>query len=146
MSTSSIAELFQRIPFQRLTQLELLDDMRVRAPDIVQLRNHFGTVHGGMLYALGEVAAAAAVAQLLQADSGQLFAITRRGNIDYLKPARGVITAHGEVALSLAQILEALEHQRSLDVQVAVTLSDQADITVAKLDFTWYVARARSSK
>jgi len=140
---ADIASLFQRIPFQRHTRLELLHDLRVRAPDDAELKNHLGTMHGGMLYVLGEVAGAVAMAELLAPDSAALYAITRRGEIDYLKPARGPITASGRVALTRAEILEKLERQRSLDVHVSVTLSDHAAVTVAELSFTWYVAPLR---
>jgi uncharacterized protein (TIGR00369 family) len=137
---SEIASLFSRIPFQRHAQLELLDDLRVRAPDIPELKNHFGTVHGGMLYALGEVAAAVAMAQLLAADRARLYAITRQGEITYLKPARGAITSLCQVAMTGSEILDALEHQRSVDVPVFVALHDHADVVVARLSLVWYVA------
>lgn len=135
-----IASLFYQIPFQRHTRLELLDDLRVRAPEELELKNHFGTMHGGMLYTLGEVAAAVAMAQLLAPDRGRLFAITRQGAIDYLKPARGPITASAQVSMTRAEIHQALERQRSLDVQVAVTLHDRDDVSVATLSLRWYVA------
>ena len=137
---SDITSMFARIPFQQHTRLELLDDYRVRAPDIVELKNHIGTMHGGMLYALGEVAAAVAMAQLLAPDRSVLYAITRQGDIDYLKPARGAITSACKVSMTRSQILRALEQQRSVDVPVTVTLSDLADVVVARLSLTWYVA------
>ena len=66
------------LPFQNLTRLELLDVFSVRASDIRELKNHIGTMHGGMLYALGEVAAAVAMTQLLVQERDTLYAITRR--------------------------------------------------------------------
>ena len=140
---ADIASLFQRIPFQNHTRLELLDDLRVRAPDDLELKNHLGTMHGGMLYVLGEVAAAVAMAELLAPNRGSLFAITRRGEIDYVKPARGPITASGQVSQTRAEILAGLERQRSLDVHVGATLRDHAGVIVGQLNFTWYVAPLR---
>ena len=58
---------------------------RACIPDSLELRNHFGTVHGGMLFSVGEVAAASGMVRLLGADIGRLRAITRRATIDYLK-------------------------------------------------------------
>lgn len=138
-----IGSLFSRIPFQNHTRLELLDDFRVRAPDIVELKNHLGTMHGGMLYAVGEVAAAVAMAKLLEPDRATLYGITRHGDIAYLKPARGAITSSCDIAMTRSDILAALEHERSIDVPVTVTLSDQAHVVVAKLNMTWYVAPRR---
>jgi acyl-coenzyme A thioesterase PaaI-like protein len=140
---TDLAALFERIPFQRHTQLELLADLSVRAPDIPELKNHFGTMHGGMLYALGEVASAAAMAQLLELDQATLFAVTRRGEIAYLKPARGAITSGCQISMTRAELLGALERQRSVDVPITVTLSDPANTTVATLDLLWYVAKRR---
>jgi uncharacterized protein (TIGR00369 family) len=118
----------------------LLDDRRVRAPDVPELKNHFGTMHGGMLYALGEVAAAVAMAELLEPDRASLYAITRQGEIAYLKPARGAIIAACQVQMTRSEILSLLEHRRSLDVPVDVSLHDAAEVVVAKLRLTWYVA------
>lgn len=140
---SEIAAMFSRIPFQTLTQLELLEDLRVRAPDILELKNNLGTMHGGMLFALGEVAAAMAMVQLLAQDHAALFAITRQGEIAYLKPARGAITSSCQVSMTRGEILRALERQPSLDVPVTVTLRDPANVEVAKLSMTWYVAPRR---
>jgi hypothetical protein len=50
---------------------------------------------------LGEVAAAVALAQLLVHDRASLFAITRQGEITYLKPTRGAITSACQVAIAL---------------------------------------------
>jgi len=143
-SQAEIASLFYRIPFQSHTRLELLDELSVRAPDIIELKNHFGTMHGGMLYALGEVAAAVAMAKLLAADSASLYAITRRGEIEYLKPARGPITASGQVSLTRAEIFAGLEHSRSLEVPVSATLKDVDHQTVATLSLRWYVSPRRA--
>lgn len=134
----------RRPPARRTASSMLLRPLRrlVTAID-GKRRKHIGTMHGGMLYALGEVAAAVTMAQLLAADRASLYAITRQGEIDYLKPARGAITSACQVAMSRHEILQALEQQRSVDVPVTVTLNDAAGVVVARLSFTWYVARQR---
>lgn len=143
---TDLASLFYGIPFQKHVCLELLPDHRVRAPDLSELKNHVGTMHGGMLFALGEVAAAVAMAELLARDRAYLHAITRRGDIAYLKPARGAITASSEISMTRAEILSSLDRQPSVDVPVAVALTDPGNVTVAELELTWYVARVRSQK
>ena len=140
---SEIAAQFYRIPFQKHTQLELLDDLRVCAPDLEELQNHIGTMHGGMLFALGEVATAVTMAALLAPERASLFAITRAAEIAYLKPARGAITGSCVLAMTREEILSALEVRRSVDVPVAVELKDASDVTVATLHVVWYVARKR---
>lgn len=136
------------VPFHELTRVELVDAPvgtgDVRIPDAAELRNHLGTVHGGMLFALGEIAAASAMTKLLWLELGRLRAITRRASIDYLKPARGAIRATASVALSLADMTEALTSAPSIDVPISVELHDAAGIKVAELHVVWFVGRPRT--
>jgi hypothetical protein len=57
------------VPFHDLIGIEVLEasggSAWVRAPDTPVLKNHFGTMHGGMLFTLGEVAAAVAITRML---------------------------------------------------------------------------------
>lgn len=136
------------VPFHDLTRVEISEASSpgtgdARIPDAVELRNHLGTTHGGMLFALGEIAAAAAVTRLLWDHLGQLRAITRRASIDYLKPARGAIRATATVALSLAEITAALASASSIDVPLAVELRDDAGTVVARLHVTWFVGHPK---
>lgn len=45
--------------------------------------------------------------------------------------------------MTRSEILQALQLQRSVDVQVDVTLSDVANVTVARLKLGWYVSPVR---
>jgi acyl-coenzyme A thioesterase PaaI-like protein len=140
----ALSSAFRRTPFHALTQVEFLSERRVRAPDIPQLKNPYGTVHGGMLFALGEIAAAVAMARLLADDAASLRSITRRASIEYRKPARGAITATSQVAMSHEQITAALRERPSIDVPITVTLADDAGLTVATLAIEWFVGRPKS--
>jgi uncharacterized protein (TIGR00369 family) len=135
------------IPFHAHAGIEILRAPvgrgHARIPDTRTLTNHFGTVHGGALFSVGEVAAAAAITQLLMAELASLRAITRRASIDYLKPARGVIDGHATVGMTRSEILAALEGAASVDVPISVTLTDPAQLEVAKLIVTWFVGRPR---
>ena len=144
---SGRGETATSVPFHDHAFIEILDadpgTGRARIPDAPELKNHLGTVHGGVLFALGEVAAAAGVTRLLGADMARLRAITRRGSIEYLKPARGAISGEGFVSVSREAIFEALDAGPSLAVPVSVTLTDEAGICVARLDIEWFVGRPR---
>lgn len=96
-----------------------------------------------MLFTLGEVAAGVAMSRMLAAEQPALRSITHRATIEYRKPARGAITAATAVAVSRDQIVDALREQRSIDVPITVTLTDDAAVTVATLAVDWYVGRAR---
>ena len=138
----------RRIPFHDHAQIEIVDapagQGRARIPAIPELTNHFGTVHGGMLFAVGEVAAASGVVRLLGPDISRLRAVTRRGSIDYLKPARGAISGAATVGMSAADIAASLSRARSVDVPVAVELTDEAGAVVARLSVEMFVAAPRN--
>jgi acyl-coenzyme A thioesterase PaaI-like protein len=135
------------VPFHALSGIEILDAEpgfgRARIPDRPDLRNHFGTVHGGALFSVGEVAAASGMTRLLGADLSRLRAITRRGAIDYLKPARGAISGAAIIGMSAADIAASLSRSDSLSVPVSVELADDAGLVVARLNVDWFVGKRR---
>lgn len=137
----------RRVPFHDHARIEILDAAvgqgQARIPDAPELTNHFGTVHGGMLFAVGEVAAASAMMRVLGPDASRLRAITRKGAIDYLKPARGAISGAATVGMSASDIAASLAHSSSVNVPVAVDLSDAAGVTVARLQIEWFVGTPR---
>lgn len=135
------------IPFHKLTRVEIAEAPsgagNASIPDASELTNPFGTVHGGMLFALGEIAAASAMTRLLWSELGRLRAITRRGSIEYLKPARGAIRATATAAMTHAEIMAALAGARSVDVPLAVELRDDAGTVVARLQIAWFVGHPK---
>ena len=136
------------MPFHDHAQIEILDAPKgtgaARIPDAPELRNHLGTVHGGMLFAVGEVAAAAGIMRLLGPDIFRLRAITRRGTIEYLKPARGAISGAASIGMSAADIAASLSRSPSVDVPIQVELSDAAGVVVARLGIDWFVGAPKS--
>ena len=140
------------VPFHDHAQIEIVEaDMgqgRAGIPDAPFLKNHFGTVHGGVLFAVGEVAAGSAMMRVLNSgdlgpDALRLRAITRRGAIDYLKPARGAVSGAASVGMSAADIAASLTRSRSIDVPISVDLKDAAGAVVAHCDITWFVGRPK---
>jgi acyl-coenzyme A thioesterase PaaI-like protein len=135
------------VPFHDHAQIEILDadvgQGRADIPDAPFLKNHFGTVHGGMLFAVGEVAAASAMMRLLGPDALRLRAITRHGAIDYLKPARGAVSGAAKVGMSAADITASLARSPSVDVPISVDLTDETGSVVARLAITWFVGRPK---
>ena len=135
------------VPFHAHAQIGILDAPqgmgRARIPDIVELRNHFGTVHGGMLFSVGEVAAASGMTRLLGPDIARLRVITRRAAIDYLRPARGAISGAATIGMSAAEIAASLARLPSVDVPIKVELADAAGVVVARLDIDVFVGNPR---
>ena len=143
MSLSQTSRSGVVVPFHDHAGIEILDAPAglgaARIPDRAELTNHFGTVHGGMLFAVGEVAAASAMTQLLGADIARLRAITRKGAIEYLKPARGAISGAATVGVSAADIAASLTRAPSMNAPVAVDLTDATGTVVARLNIEWFV-------
>jgi acyl-coenzyme A thioesterase PaaI-like protein len=136
------------VPFHDYAQIETLDAPKgagaARIPDAPELCNHLGTVHAGMLFALGDAAAGTAMARLLGPDVSRLRAVTRRGAIEYLKPARGAISGAASIGMSAADIAASLSRSRSVDVPIQVELSDAAGIVVARVDIDFFVGVPRA--
>jgi acyl-coenzyme A thioesterase PaaI-like protein len=136
------------VPFHDHAQIEILDAPKgmgaPRIPDAVELCNHLGTVHAGMLFALGDAAAGTAMGRLLGPDASRLRAVTRRGAIEYLKPARGAISGAASIGMSAADIAASLSRSRSVDVPIQVELSDAGGILVARLDIDFFVGIPRA--
>ena len=136
------------VPFHQHARIEILDapegEGRARIPDAPELTNHFGTVHGGMLFAVGEVTAASAMIRLLGAHRIGARAITRKATIDYLKPARGAVSGSATVGMSAADIAASLARLPSVNVPISVDLTDAAGVTVAHLDIEWFVGNPKT--
>lgn len=135
------------VPFHELIGIEVLEACdgrsRVRAPDTPALKNHFGTMHGGMLFTLGEISAAMAVTRTLADKLAALRAVTKSAEIRYLKPAKGAITGEAELQMTVADLLEQVEVQKSVDLPITVSLRDDSGQEVASLVAVWYVAKSR---
>lgn len=150
MSFSANPDLPPRkvVPFHDHAQIEIVDAPpglgAARIPDAPELTNHLGTIHGGMLFAVGEVAAASGMYRLLGADTGRVRAITRRATIDYLKPARGAISGAATIGMSAADIAASLARLPSINVPVSVDLTDDEGVVVARLAIEWFVGRPKS--
>jgi hypothetical protein len=97
-----------------------------------------------MLFAVGEVTAASAMTRLLGSDILRVRAITRKATIEYLKPARGIISGEGQVGMTRDEVIVALELKPSISVPIAVILTDAAGVVVARLAVEWFVGRPKA--
>lgn len=135
------------VPFHELIGIEVLQagggKARVRAPDTPQLKNHFGAMHGGMLFTLGEITAAMAVTRTLGDKLADIRAITRGAQIRYLKQARGAITGAAQLDRDSDDALAALKTEESTTLPVSVSLEDSDGFVVATLEVEWFIGRKR---
>ena len=117
------------------TAVAVLDD----AP---ALRNHLGTLHAGVIFALGETASGAAVAGALAPVLFDVRPIAQGAQITYLKPARGTIKATASVPDADALVGRIASTGR-IDVTANVRLHDEAGVEVAGLQVDWVVLGRR---
>jgi acyl-CoA thioesterase len=93
--------------------------------------NHNGTLNAAILYALAEVAGAGAVVAGMLELAAKSYTVVKRASIEYLAPARGAVTATGEIPAEVfASARSSVKAGEPTDVEVAVDVRDSSD-TVA---------------
>ena len=100
--------------------------VRLRLRDRRAIRNHLGSVHAVALANLGELASGLAMTTALP---GQVRSIVTSLSVEYLKKARGVITAESRV--SVPTVTGPVDHE------VRAVLRDAAGDEVAVVSVRW---------
>jgi acyl-coenzyme A thioesterase PaaI-like protein len=122
---------FTEMAWIKFLGIEPLDAGEGRAvirldPQPVHL-NHNGTVNAPILYAVAEVAGAGAVVAGMLELAARSYTVVKRASIEYLAPARGTITATGEIPMNtFAAARSSVEAGRAAEVEVTVEVSDSS--------------------
>src|SRR5579863_9997713 len=77
----------------------------VRLPDEPSLRNHVGSQHAGALFAAAEAASGVVLLGKLGDRMGAITPLAKGADVQYLKIARGVITAKAVFAEEISDVL-----------------------------------------
>jgi acyl-coenzyme A thioesterase PaaI-like protein len=137
--------LGQAIPFNRHVGLELVEVGAgrgvVQLPDSADLHNHVGTQHAGGLFAAGEFASGGAFMGAFAEQMGSLRPLARSAQIDYLKLARGPITATGTLAEDPAELTRRLDADGRVEFPIQVEMTDGDGEVVATMTVHWHVRR-----
>lgn len=113
--------------------------------DIPEHRNHLGTLHAGALFALGETASGAAIAGAIAPILQDAKPLAKTARIEYLRPARGEITATATIPDPGA--LQALVCANGrVNVLASVTLHDSTGAEVGRVEVDWVVIGRRPSR
>jgi acyl-CoA thioesterase len=89
--------------------------------------NHNGTVNAPILYAVAEVAGAGAVVAGMLELAARSYTVVKRASIEYLAPARGPITATGEIPFdTFVAARSSVEAGSAAEVEVVVEVSDSS--------------------
>ena len=135
------------VPFNRHAFVETVEASigkgKTRIPDVVELTNHFGTVHGSALFTVGEVAAGSAMTRLLASDLENLRAITQEASIKYLKTPRGSIEADATIEFDKTTIMNRISSGDRISVPIHVELRDSNGLLVATMSVNWFVSQRK---
>ncbi len=137
------AALAQAIPYNSHLGLEVVDIGEgtgvVRLPDSESLRNHVGSQHAGGLFSAAEAASGGAFAGAFAEQMGSITPLAKSARIDYLKLARGPITATATLIEPKQDLLSRLEADGRVEFPVEVALTDEDGTRVAEVTVDWHV-------
>lgn len=140
------AGLEAAIPFNRHLGLEVVEVATgrgvVRLPEDPNLANHVGSQHAGALFSAGEAASGAAFVGGFAEHLGRITPLARAASIEYLKIAKGPITATGTLEEDTAKLLADLDEGGRAQFPIAVSLTDESGTEVARMTVDWHLRAA----
>jgi acyl-coenzyme A thioesterase PaaI-like protein len=113
----------------------------VRLPDEPTLRNHVGSQHAGALFGAAEAASGVALLGKLADRLGTITPLAKGAEIQYLKIARGVITATAAFVEETTEVLRRLDADGKALTDVRVELTDSTGLTVAAVVVHWHIRK-----
>ena len=103
--------------------------------------NHVQTQHAAALFAAAEAASGGAMAGAFANLMMQVTPLARNASIEYLKPARGPITANARVAEDHDAVRTRLNTDGKTAFDVAVDLLDAQGVKVAEVTVAWHIRK-----
>ena len=138
------AQLSAVVPFAAYVGVEITDIGEGTATTVLtqslNTSNHIATMHAGALFTLAEAASGAAMAGMFLERLAGLRPVAASSTIDYVKPARGAITAYAEVDGTKPALLTALDSEGKVRFPITVRMEDAAGREVARMTVDWHVA------
>ena len=141
------AQAIATVPFARHVGITISHVERGRAEARLEARpelsNHLGTVHAAALFALGEAASGAAMAGALAPVILSVRPVATEASIRYLKPAKGPISAHGQVLKDSEELVAELTSQGKVRFPLQVKMIDTQAVEVCTMQVEWQARTAR---
>lgn len=142
--------LANAVPFARHLHLRYVsltpNGALVCLPDREEFHNHFATQHAGALFTVAEAASGAAFVAAFVDHLHNLRPVVTRADIDFIKTARGLITASAQLADDRRELLTALEREQRVEFSIGVELTDEDQQRVATARMTWYVRATEGAR
>jgi acyl-coenzyme A thioesterase PaaI-like protein len=139
------AGLEQAIPFNKHLGLQVVavsdGSASVLLPDDEALRNHVGSQHAGGLFSAAEAASGAAFVGAFVERMGEITPLAKAARINYLKLAKGPITATATLGEEKSALLERLDADGRVEFPVSVSLTDGDGTEVATVTVDWHVRK-----
>lgn len=133
------------VPFAHHTGVQILEVgpgiSKVALEERDEIRNHIGSHHAGALFTLAEAASGAAMGGAFFPVLEKVRPVAAEASIRYLKVAKGLITAVGEVRGDPKELLVELESAGRIRFPVDVTLSNEAGDEVASVTVEWHLSK-----
>ncbi|OLT20109.1 DUF4442 domain-containing protein [Pseudonocardia sp. CNS-139] len=130
----------QSVPWVRTSGVEFGDVTPRRAvaalPDAPELRNHVGGPHAAMIFGLGETASGAVALAAFGGAMERATPLVVRSEIQYVKLARGPLTAEAVLDRDPADVLAELDAGRRPEFAVTVSVSAEGRET-ARMTVVW---------
>lgn len=137
------AGLETAIPFNQHVGLEVVEVAVgrgvVRLPEEQHLANHVGSQHAGALFSAGEAASGGAFVGAFAEHLGRLTPLAKGARIEYLKLAKGPITATGTLERDIDELLGELDSGGRAEFPIDVTLTDESGTEVARMTVDWHI-------
>lgn len=102
--------------------------------------NHIATMHAGALFTLAEAASGAAMAGMFLERLAGLRPVAASATIDFVKPAKGAITASAVVDGQQSELFAALDGEGKARFPVKVRMTDAEDREVARMTVDWHLS------
>jgi len=139
------AGLQEAIPFNTHVGLEVVEigDGRgvVCLPDADHTKNHVNSQHAGALFAAAEAASGGAFVGAFAEHMAGITPLAKSAQIDYLKLAKGPITATATLSEDKTVLIERLDANGRIEFPVSVELSDEQGTKVAAMTVHWHVRK-----
>lgn len=122
-----------------LTELDIMGGT-AQLPQTEYSVNHIASQHAGALFTLGETASGAAMAGVFAPILNSIRPVTSDASINYIKVAKGTITAHAKVVEDPADLFMKFQQHGRVSFKVNVLLTDESGIEVANMHVQWHVS------
>ena len=110
------------------------------------VHNHLGTVHAAAQFALAEAASAACLQRRFGTNAGPVFAVVRRADVRYRRPATSDLLAFAQPdETACDQLLAVLADRGRASALIRVDLRDRSGTLTFHGTFEWFISRDRGA-